>query len=143
MHGGFCPPGREAEDGVIPDHYNLIETDVERSQKAPDIPRSMRTELNVKYSDGVIILTNSNPPYDPGTEWTIKIAAIYRKPILFLNPEDEEDIYKGIAWLRVNRIEILNIAGPSENRIPGIYEISYEFLNSMFKDLRKVYLSGL
>ncbi len=38
-HGGWCPQGRQAEDGRIPDCYRLEETD------SPDYP--VRTERNV------------------------------------------------------------------------------------------------
>ena len=142
-HGGWCPPGREAEDGVIPARYELEETEVERSSYAPDIPRSMRTELNVKRSDGILILTTAVQPYDRGTNWTIKVAAIYRKPILILNPEQKEESYRAIAWLRLNRIEVLNVAGPAESCAPGIYSLTYAFLDSLIIDLKKVYSSGL
>jgi len=27
LHGGWCPKGRRAEDGAIPPHYELQETD--------------------------------------------------------------------------------------------------------------------
>ena len=36
-HGGWCPAGRRAEDGIIPEHYRLVETDspeyVDRTRK--------------------------------------------------------------------------------------------------------------
>src|SRR5215469_12366673 len=59
--GGWCPPGRIAEDGVIPDHFPLTETPDERSADAPDIPRSQRTEWNVRDSDGTLLLFQGEP----------------------------------------------------------------------------------
>lgn len=48
-HGGFCPKGRRAEDGVIPGRYQLEETEsadyTERTRKTrPMQPLSLRAE---------------------------------------------------------------------------------------------------
>src|SRR3990167_717761 len=50
-HGGWCPRGRAAEDGIIAEHYNLIET----NSGDP----SERTKLNIQDSDGTLILVTS------------------------------------------------------------------------------------
>ena len=42
--GGWCPPGRAAEDGPIPADLPLCETPRDRSEKAPAVARSLRTE---------------------------------------------------------------------------------------------------
>ena len=42
--GGWCPKGRKAEDGKIPDKYPLQETE--------SADYFVRTEMNVKDSDG-------------------------------------------------------------------------------------------
>ena len=46
--GGWCPQGRRAEDGVIPDRYPLLETP-ERNYQA-------RTRRKIEDSDGTLIL---------------------------------------------------------------------------------------
>ncbi len=43
-HGGWCPKGRKAEDGVIDARYNLTQT--------PSSEYSQRTEWNLRDSDG-------------------------------------------------------------------------------------------
>ena len=48
-HGGWCPAGRRAEDGVIPDCYDLQET--------PEQNYQQRTKRNVRDSDGTLIIT--------------------------------------------------------------------------------------
>jgi len=48
-HGGWCPRGRKAEDGVIPPRYQLSET--------PSASYLQRTEWNVRDSDGTVIFT--------------------------------------------------------------------------------------
>ena len=47
-HGGFCPKGRVAEDGIIPVEYKMDELDTEEY--------SVRTMKNVQCSDGTLIL---------------------------------------------------------------------------------------
>ncbi len=48
-HGGWCPKGRKAEDGRIPDDYRLQAT------ASADYPE--RTARNVVDSDGTVIFT--------------------------------------------------------------------------------------
>src|SRR5215468_6400246 len=57
--GGWCPPGREAEDGRIPDRYPLTETPLNAAPAHPDVLNSQRTEWNVRDSDGTLILLRS------------------------------------------------------------------------------------
>ena len=44
--GGWCPKGRRAEDGVIPDRYLLVET--------PERNDQTRTRRNIEDSDGTL-----------------------------------------------------------------------------------------
>ena len=60
--GGWCPPGRLAEDGIIPDRFPLKETPDDRSKDAPHIPRSQRTEWNVRDSDATLLIIPRNIP---------------------------------------------------------------------------------
>ena len=62
--GGWCPKGRKAEDGAIPDRYPLTETS---SASYP-----VRTEKNVNDSDGTLILKVG--PVTGGTARTVKAA---------------------------------------------------------------------
>lgn len=48
QHAGWCPLGRRAEDGVIPDCYHLIEADTPLYQQ--------RTRLNVRDSQATLII---------------------------------------------------------------------------------------
>src|SRR2546430_17536769 len=54
--GGWCPPGRGCDSGVIPLEFPLQETERERSPDAPDVPRSQRTEWNVRDSDATLVI---------------------------------------------------------------------------------------
>src|SRR5438309_6802555 len=70
--GGWCPKGRRAEDGVIPEQYPV------RENASTSYPP--RTEMNVRDSDGTLILTNGRP--DRGTALTVNLAKRYEKPCL-------------------------------------------------------------
>src|SRR3977135_3449734 len=77
--GGWCPPGRVCETGVIPLEFPLQETEQERSPDALDVPRSQRTEWNVRDSDATLVIRSgkasrsdaATEEFDPGTKWAI------------------------------------------------------------------------
>jgi len=130
--GGWCPPGRLAEDGPIPDVFPLRQTPDERSPDAPDIPRSQRTEWNVRDSDGTLILRLAGLDRDdPGTRWTEQCAARYGKPIIVADPSDLSAVPRVRQWVEAHRIAILNVAGPSERTCPGIGAMAGKFLTDL------------
>ena len=120
--GGWCPKGRKAEDGPIDTHYPLRET------TSPDYP--VRTGRNVRESDGTLILAKGHPK--AGTALTIKFAQKHKKPYLVRDPFVRKDLGTVRMWLKVNRIRVLNVAGPRESEIPGIHDRSLEFLKDLF-----------
>ena len=129
--GGWCPPGRVSESGIIPANFPLIETPEDRSPLAPDISRSLRTEWNVRDADATLIL-HSGEFKDKGTKWTIECSVRFRKPYLICNINAEDAADKIKQWIKNNSISTLNIAGPSEETVPGIGEIAYELLTRIF-----------
>jgi hypothetical protein len=70
--GGWCPRGRLAEDGTVPDRYPLQET---RSAEYAE-----RTERNVIDSDGTLIIATR--PLTGGTALTVELAHRRDKPLL-------------------------------------------------------------
>lgn len=118
--GGWCPPGRVCEAGVIPSYFPLQETPAERSPEAPDIPRSQRTQWNVRDSDATLILHPPTEHADPGTDWTASCAARYGRPLLICGPADPDVATRIRQWLAAHSVRTLNIAGPSEGTVPGI-----------------------
>lgn len=129
--GGWCPPGRIRENGKIPPEYKLIETNKDRSMRAPDTPRSQRTENNVRFSDATLVLIPESIKADIGTEWTLECARYYNKPLLTINPYHPEAYKRIIEWLGNAQPEIINIAGPSEKTSPGIYNQSYKLMKQI------------
>jgi len=138
--GGWCPPGRACESGVIPAEFPLQETPSDRSPDAPDVPRSQRTEWNVRDSDGtlVIILNDGNRSgcptiSDAGTMWTVECVGRYKRPLLVCVLENGTASENIQQWLRTNPISTLNVSGPSESTSPGIGEKVYALLIQVFR----------
>lgn len=136
--GGWCPPGRVCEAGLIPSELPLRETPRERSELAPDVPRSLRTEWNSRDSDATLILRPSAfKARDPGTEWTAAAARHYGRPILTWDPEEAPGSGPVAGWLVKLGVETLHVAGPSESARPGLGQAVERFLSGLFERLRK------
>lgn len=110
--GGWCPRGRKAEDGAIAPRYPLLEM--------PGTAYRARTRQNVIDSDGTLILFFG--ALSGGTLETLRIAEELGKPVLTLdcNAKTVEDAtVEAAAFVRLNGIETLNVAGPRESSQPG------------------------
>jgi hypothetical protein len=119
--GGWCPKGRRAEDGPLPERYPLQET---TSNAYPQ-----RTALNVRDSDGTLILTRGEP--DRGTALTARLAERYRKPCLTLDLSEPPAPQTVRAWVEAHQIRVLNVAGPRESSKPGIHVEAAQFLTAV------------
>jgi hypothetical protein len=141
--GGWCPPGRVCEDGVIPAEFPLQETPQERSAGAPDVPRSQRTEWNVRDSDGTLVLgrgvreeeasRSEAATEDVGTRWAMECAGHYQKALLLCDADDPKAADEIRHWLSRHSIETLSIGGPSEGTVPGIGQQTYALLVDFFR----------
>ena len=120
--GGWCPKGRKAEDGRIHSRYPL--------QEASSSSYSVRTEMNVKDSDGTLILTWGS--VTGGTARTLEFAKKFKKPHLVVDLSKREEPIIVKEWCQQNRIGVLNVAGPRESKVPGIHNIAVEFLREVF-----------
>lgn len=119
--GGWCPKGRRAEDGPIPLKYPLQET--------PTANYAERTALNVKESDGTLILVRG--PVSGGTALTRTFAARYGRPCLVIDLRDGSPLLVR-DWLMAHAIRVLNVAGPRESSAPGITRQATTFLRQLF-----------
>jgi hypothetical protein len=117
-YGGWCPKGRLAEDGRIPDDYPLRETET--------TDYAERTELNVRDSDGTLILTVGPP--SGGTAYTIECARKLQKPHSVVDLLRTPNIDDVLSWLHEKRIAVLNVAGPRQSQSPEGYALAYRFL---------------
>jgi hypothetical protein len=116
--GGWCPKGRRAEDGEIASRYPLRET--------PSGDYFERTEWNVRDSDGTLVLTEG-PPTE-GTALTIELAARLGKPFLVIDLTSQPHASTVQSWVKTHHVRILNVAGPRESKLPGIYARAVAFL---------------
>lgn len=119
--GGWCPKGRMAEDGRIPDKYPLIETQSEDYTE--------RTRLNVEHSDGTLIIYRAE--MDKGTKLTLDIINAMKKPYFSNDLSLNIDPVIVKNWLINNAISTVNIAGPRESNCPGIYQQSIDNLSKI------------
>ena len=144
---GWCPAGRRAEDGRIPDRYQLKE--------ASSATYQQRTRLNVKDADATLIFTA--PVQSRGTALTAECCHALRRPFMVVdiaagyitrngqNPQEEQTDAtnlsepvkkvmkpeKILAWLHLVKPSILNIAGPRASECPEAAEIVVSFLSTL------------
>jgi hypothetical protein len=115
-HGGWCPLGRQAEDGRIDTRYQLKETS--------DSDGTLRTDWNVRDSDATLVIAHG--VLSGGAELTIRKAQEYNKPYLHIDltalslPDATRKVQH---WMEeeVNDNSILNIDGPRQSEDPKIY----------------------
>jgi hypothetical protein len=119
--GGWCPRGRRAEDGPIDSRYPLTET--------PSDEYAQRTTWNVRDSDGTLVLTRGVPV--GGTALTVDVAERLRKPCLVVDLATDSRPEAAREWLVRNAVGVLNVAGPRESGMPGIYADALAFLRAV------------
>ena len=149
-HGGWCPRGRRAENGVIPSRYQLKEIE--------GIDYSERTRRNIVESDATLILTSG--PLQGGTLLTFNLCIKLSRPVRVVQlplqpgppqlPVHKPTVHAGTnsdhldsthpnssgqsnsgslpEWLAQERVRILNVAGPRASKSPKIYQLSKAYL---------------
>ncbi len=121
--GGFCPHGRLAEDGTIPDKYPLKET---KTAEYAD-----RTEQNILDSDGTLIIYSGSMA--GGTQYTCLFAKTKGKPLFLIDVNKTVPVKRFHSWKKKHAIHTLNIAGPRESQEPEIYQRVIEILENLLK----------
>lgn len=120
-HGGWCPRGRLAEDGEVPGHYLLTETD--------SSDYKVRTRQNVVDSDATLILYEGQ--LSGGTSLTRRFAREHHRPCLCVRIGDKAAA-EIAAWLNEVKPNMLNIAGPRDSSSPGIEARALDVLLSLY-----------
>jgi hypothetical protein len=112
-HGGWCPLGRKAEDGVIDGRYDLKET--------PTTHYVQRTEWNVRDSDATVILSIRSV-LEGGSQKTLEFARKQKKPCLVLSrvAVGGDAAARLHRFLQENQVRVLHVAGPRASEEPGI-----------------------
>ncbi len=129
-HGGWCPQGRIAEDGVISTEYRLQEAE------SPVYP--VRTERNIVDSDGTLILFRER--LFGGTELTRRLAVKCEKPYFLVDLVGDVDLAAIRQWLVVHEIRVLNVAGPRESNCPGIGRAALDIIRLLLSDPSALHL---
>jgi len=112
--GGWCPAGRRAEDGVIPERYPVSEL--------PRAGYARRTRQNVLDSDATLIVSFGPP--ENGSALTLRRCQQASKPHLVIDANAgtvESAAADVLAFLRRSHPKTLNVAGPRASRQPEIY----------------------
>ena len=125
-HGGWCPKGRKAEDGVIPLQFQLRETGSDNY--------SIRTRRNVRDSGGTVIFSES-AELTGGTKETAEFAKAIGKPLLHLlsSAEINESATQLNSFLKEHGIVVLNVAGPRASEEPEVGQFVKAVLSHALK----------
>jgi hypothetical protein len=125
--GGKCPAGRLDEFGRIPDRYPVREL--------VDGGFTERTLQNVKESDGTVIIYSGK--LSGGTEQTVRFCRELEQPhqLIYAAKVSIEDAARLITdFVRKDKIEILNVAGPRQSEWPEGYDYAYGALDLFLLD---------
>ena len=131
-HGGWVPKGRIAEDGPLPERYRLDEM--------PTDSYAARTQQNVIDSDGTLIIASGK--LTGGTDFTREMTLKHKKQLLgidlsFTNHAKAASLIA--SWIRLRRIEVLNVAGPRTSEEPDIYQNVQHILELTIKILKSAH----
>ena len=126
--GGWCPEGREAEDGVIPEKYPLVEV--------PGGSYKHRTLQNIMGSDGTVIIYHGD--LEGGTEETTFFCMKKGMPYKLIDFK-EISLERGKElvsdFIKAREIETLNVAGPRASRVEKAYDYTFNLLDALLTDM--------
>lgn len=109
--GGWCPAGRRAEDGAIPNRYPLTALDTSDYR--------YRTHANVRDTTATLILCPGTPT--GGTALTVTYARQLQRPCLIINAENEPPkagAARTASFVSRHGVDRLNVAGPRASSWP-------------------------
>lgn len=120
--GGWCPAGRLDEFGRIPDRYPVKE--LKHGSYAE------RTLQNVRDSDGSLVIYLEE--LRGGTQFTLQCCRELKRPHQLIDAakKSAEGAAKSIAdFIREQKIDVLNVAGPRQSEWPGGYDYASRVLD--------------
>lgn len=121
LHGGWCPSGRKAEDGVIPADYCLVELQGGGYRQ--------RTKANVRDSDATLIVSIADE-LSGGSLATAKFAVELRRPWLHLS-KSADWRSRLDEWIAQYSIGVLNVVGPRASKEPDVGSFVCEVLDQI------------
>ena len=126
-HGGWIPKGRKAENGRIPDIFQL--------QEMPTDSYRARTEQNVIDSDDTLIISRGELVGRSGSAYAAEMARKHNRPWLHLDIAKlsiEQAAETVRSWIVERDVEVLNVAGPRQSSEPKIYDATFQILRATF-----------
>ncbi len=120
--GGWCPQGRLAEDGDIPERYPLREL--------PEGGYRQRTRQNVRDSDATLIITFGAP--SGGTAATLADCQRLGRPPLVIDADEcsiDQAVAQLAAFVDTRHVGVLNVAGPRASGHPAAYDTAYAIVS--------------
>ena len=136
-YGGSIPKGRLAEDGPIDSRKYPHLTELEQEGYLA------RTRKNVQDADATLAF--SDGALTGGTGKTIEFAREFNKQYAHIDLKKtsvEDAVGEIMEWLGECKPHILNIAGPRESSVPGIYSKVYEVLLRVLRKVRDEQVLG-
>jgi hypothetical protein len=127
--GGWCPEGRLAEDGPIPERYPVVEL--------AGAGYRARTRRNVLDSDATLIIAFG--ALTGGTLATLRDCRLLAKPHLVIDASATDPAAaagKARSFVEANGIRVLNIAGPRESDRPGACNYAQAVIRTLLGDIR-------
>jgi hypothetical protein len=122
---GWCPRGRLAEDGPIPQRYPLSEAD-------GGYPG--RTRRNIEESDGTLILHRGH--LTEGTLLTLEICRDLGKPVCLVDAATSSPARAAAVareFIVAHDIERLNVAGPRRSHWTQSYHYAFDAVHSLIE----------
>lgn len=130
---GWCPPGGLAEDlpeapGVLALYPELREGQAQGYVE--------RTAWNVRDSHATLIVSPGGLEPLSGTEMTATFAKAFGRPVLVLDATNNDArlaAQEAFAWLQGLDLRgmTLNVAGPRESKMPGVYDLTRNIVETL------------
>ena len=124
--GGWCPPGRPAEDGTIPARYPVAEMQGGSYRE--------RTKQNVIDSDATLVIYFGE--LHGGTEQTVLDCIEHEKPYKLI---DAAEIAPGRAaeltaqFIARHGVSVLNVAGPRASHAPEAHRYAADTIARLLR----------
>jgi hypothetical protein len=142
--GGWCPAGRAAEDGEIPERYPLTPLSASVTGKTSPVRETRqlaeqykaRTLKNVQTSDGTVILYSGT--LSGGTLLTQKLCLREQKPFICLDAQVMTKLRAAGAiaqFIEEQGISVLYVAGPRLSGWPQGYGFALGVVGAVISNI--------